>query len=126
MLFLINICGPSGWALLAVSIISLAYIILAITHAVRTPRKDFAGYTRHAVLFWGGIAAVLGFLSQCAAIFEAMTAIMAATALDPEIIREGFGQSFIPSFWGFSILLMCAVVWIILGIAERGGEESQA
>jgi hypothetical protein len=54
-----------------------------------------------------------------------MTTIMTATALDPEIIREGFGQSFIPSFWGFGILLMCTVVWIVLGLAGHGGEESQ-
>ena len=124
MLFLINVCGPSGWALLAISLISFIYIFIAITRAIRHPNKGTADYARHAVLFWGGMAAVLGFLSQCAAIFEAMSAIMVATALDPEIIREGFGQSFIPSFWGFSILMICAVVWMILGITGRTVKEN--
>lgn len=125
-MFLLRVCGPSGWALLAITLIAAGYIAAAVMRRVRHESTASIDHARHAVLFWGGMAAVLGFLSQCAAVFEAMTAIMSATAIDPNVVRQGFGQSFVPSFWGFGVLTACAMVWIILGVSGRRTERSMA
>lgn len=124
MLFLIRVCGLSGWALLAISLIALVSVGTAIISAIRRLSSVRSEYARHGVLFWGGMAAVLGFLSQCAAVYEAMTTIMTATAISSQVIRQGFGESFVPSLWGFSVLTACAIVWAVLGLFGTHQERS--
>jgi len=125
MLYLIRVCGPSGWGLLIVTVLALVFIVRALSR--RQPRDPEAApgtdtghaYARHSILFWGAMAAVLGFLSQCAAVYTALTTILSAEALSQAAVQRGFAESFIPSFWGFGVLVVCALVWLGLALANR-------
>ncbi len=122
MLYLIEVCGPSGWGLLLASAIVVGLVIRTVwqTSSGRgAPPPPALVHARHAILFWGGMAAILGFLGQCAAIHAAMTAIIPAESISPDLIDQGFSESFIPSFWGFGILSFSALAWAGLGHWHR-------
>ncbi len=120
MLYLIRVCGPSGWGLLIVTILAVLFIVRALlrrwNHGAGAAHGADNGYeyARHAILFWGAMGAVLGFLSQCAAVYAALTRIMSAEALSPAAVQRGFAESFIPSFWGFGLLAVCLLFWFVL------------
>jgi biopolymer transport protein ExbB/TolQ len=109
-------CGPIGWPLL---IITIANIVLAIRNAVRIagakpgdgPRVTNANNT---ILFWGAVAAVMGFLGQYTGIYNALGAIIQATKINPNLVMEGFRQSFTTTLWGLNLLVWSAVAWAVL------------
>jgi biopolymer transport protein ExbB/TolQ len=101
-------------------------IIIALAIAVLIVRKVIDLYIRkdlppqkleaglHAILFWGAVSAVLGFLGQITGIYNALGAIMRATAISPSVIAQGFAESFTTTIFGIEILLVSAIVWFIL------------
>ena len=121
MLNFIRICGPAGWGLLFVSLVVIIMmihtVILFIRH--RTGRRLTLQYGVNALVFWGFMGAVLGFLGQTSAIHNAMTVILPAKSISPEMIDRGFRESFLPSFWGFGILVFSVVVSLIFRLILR-------
>ena len=68
----------------------------------------------NAILFWGCICALLGFLGQITGIYNAVNAIAQAPDISPQIVLIGFGMSFITSITGLWILLISSIVWFVL------------
>jgi biopolymer transport protein ExbB/TolQ len=109
-------CGPIGYPLL---IITVANIVLAIRCAVRIATAGPEGEPRvtngiNSILFWGAVAAVLGFLGQYTGIYNALGAIIRATEIDPRIVMLGFRESFTTTLWGMNLLVWSSVAWAIL------------
>ncbi|MCP4574655.1 MAG: MotA/TolQ/ExbB proton channel family protein [bacterium] len=96
---------------LAVLTLVIAGLILRAVPAVR--RGDGSGAI-FAILFWGFVAAVLGFLGQCAGLYNALTVIATATAINPSIVSQGFAQSFTTTLWGSGLLLVAGLAWFVL------------
>jgi len=69
---------------------------------------------RSGILFWGFVSAVLGFLGQCAGLYQAITTVVTAPALSPEVVAEGFAASFVPTLWGGGLLLLSGLAWLAL------------
>jgi len=67
-----------------------------------------------AILFWGSASAVLGFLGQCQATYLALSAILAAPEISPDVVAEGFVISFIPTLFGLGIFAFAAAAWATL------------
>ena len=68
----------------------------------------------HAILFWGIVAAVLGFLGQISGIYNALGVIFRATEISPKVIAMGFAESFTTTIFGIEIGLVAAIVWFVL------------
>ena len=68
----------------------------------------------NAILFWGGMAAVMGFLGQCQGVFLALNNILAAPEISPQVVAEGFVISFVPTLFGFGILAFSGIAWLSL------------
>lgn len=68
----------------------------------------------HAVLFWGVISAVVGFLGQVSGIYNALQVISKATEISPKIVAMGFAESFTSAIFGLVIFLVSAILWAIL------------
>jgi biopolymer transport protein ExbB/TolQ len=100
--------------------------LLAVVIAVLIVRKAIALFGRpdpadpdlaagvDAIVFWGGVAAVLGVLGQLTGIYKALQVIIRASEISPRVIAMGFAQSFTTTIAGLVILLGSAVAWIIL------------
>jgi hypothetical protein len=67
-----------------------------------------------AILFWGCIAAVLGFLGQFSASYKSLMVISQAGMLSPQLIAEGIAVSLITTIFGLGILVISAIVWFAL------------
>lgn len=68
----------------------------------------------NAVLFWGGIGAVMGILGQCSGLYLGVRAILGAAEIDPNVVAEGFAISFLPTLFGLMLLLGSALAWFLL------------
>lgn len=68
----------------------------------------------NAIIFWGGISALVGVLGQLAGIYMALSAIIQAADISPQIVMLGFQMSFISTLSGFVILLVAALIWFLL------------
>jgi CubicO group peptidase (beta-lactamase class C family) len=123
MLRIIGYAGP--WALpLATLTVVLAVLIVRGIVRTMTDRKGDpaqAAGLGSAILFWGFVAAALGFLGQCAALYKITSIVVSAPALSPELLAEGFGGSFVPTLWGVGLLLVAGLAWLALfGVGRVG------
>ena len=85
MLRLIRYAGPFATPLAILTILIAALILRASLRARSDPDDADGGATPRpaAILFWGFVAAILGFLAQCAALYRIMSTVVGAEALSP-------------------------------------------
>jgi biopolymer transport protein ExbB/TolQ len=105
--------GPYMYVL---SLLATVVLVLAVKKAV-----DFSSRTgsepahlsrgMNAILFWGCISAVLGFLGQFSGHYLSLMAIRDAGLVNPAYLAEGIAVSLIPTVFGLMILALAAIVW---------------
>ncbi len=100
-------------------IITLAIAILTVIKVIDlwgkkglSPQKLERGL--HAILFWGVVSAVFGFLGQISGIYRALNVIISATEISPNVVAQGFAESFTTTIFGLEILLVSAIIWFVL------------
>ena len=103
-----------------------AFVILVLTllNVVRLllfkgRRAARLGASIDAILFWGGLTAVFGFLGQWVGLYRGANAIFDAPAVNPELVVLGFGESLGTSVFGMFVLVVAAFLWFALR-AMRG------
>jgi len=105
--------GPLLW------ILALTNIVLVIRGALRlaTMKPEDARHVEYginAILFWGAVAAVVGFLGQHSGLYIALTVISTAPEISPSMVARGFAESLTTTIFGMTILVASAVAWYIL------------
>jgi hypothetical protein len=105
---LLSSAGIAGIPLIVLSLVVGILVIRAVYCGVRGQATDL-----FPLLFWGFTAAVLGFLAQCAGIYNALTVIAGASEISPQVMAQGFAQSFVTTLWGGGLLLLAGLVWAI-------------
>ena len=68
----------------------------------------------NAILFWGGIAAIIGFFGHFWGIIMAFNEIAVANDISPAIMARGYSVSLIAVTFGLLILLFSAICWFFL------------
>ena len=133
MLRLFVLGGPFMWILL---LITGAVVSLSVRDAIALSTP--AGFRRvesrngsGAILFWGCIAAVLGILASLIALYLSLSAIRAASAVNPNLEAEGLAVALITTIFGFVILAYAATAWFVLRfwmrkIASRAAGQAGA
>ena len=108
--------GIFMWPLVAIAI---TIVILTVKKAVdlfvireNNPKRLESGLP--AILFWGIISLVIGFLAHYMGMYAAMKAVMQARDISPAIVAGGFAVSLITILFGMLIFLFAAIVWLIL------------
>jgi CubicO group peptidase (beta-lactamase class C family) len=116
MLRIISSAGSFGIPLTILTLLLVVLILRASWHARRASDHPDAAVDegRAAILFWGFVAAILGFLGQCAALYHALGTVIEAKALDPTVLAEGFATSFVTTLWGVGLLLLAGLAWLSL------------
>jgi hypothetical protein len=64
-----------------------------------------------AILFWGCVSAVLGFLGQFTGAYISLSVIRKAGLLNPALLAEGIAVSLITTIFGLAILFFSVLVW---------------
>ena len=110
--------GIMAWPLLVLTIVILGLILRAVSRA-----REGTENLLFAILFWGFTAAVLGFLGQCAGLYNALTVISTADAIDPHIVARGFAESFSTTLWGSGLLIISGLAWFLLRALDRTAQR---
>ena len=97
--------------LLILTVVILGLTVRGIVLLGRKPEGDVT----FSILFWGFVAAVLGFLGQCSGLYNGLTAISRASEIDPRIVQQGLAESFSTTLWGGALLLIAGIAWFVLG-----------
>lgn len=108
--------GMMMWFLL---IIAIVIIVLSIRKAVQLYGKEELSKPAletgiNAIVFWGAIAAIIGFFSHYWGLYNAMQAIMRANDISPAIVAGGYAMSLITILSGLIIFICSMIIWFVL------------
>ncbi len=108
--------GPLIWPIILLALVIgllVLWNILCLLARWRGP----AARRRHsvdAVLFWGGVAAVLGFLGQWIGIHKLSRAIADQGIVSPQAVAYGISESLLTPVAGMAVLVAAAFLWFFL------------
>jgi len=117
MLQIFKEMGMYGPPLLIISIVNLALALRCVVGLAAS--RPAAPNSVNAILFWGGVAALLGFLGQHTGLYHALNVISGAKQISPPLVAQGFAESFSTTIFGMTILLLSAIAWFALGAWNR-------
>jgi len=122
MLNIIVYSGPYGFVLALLGLIVLFLTLRATLFLLRETHAPAPALRErlNGVLFWGGVAALLGFLGQCQGSFQALSQILQATEISPSVVAQGFSISFVPTLFGMGILAFSLAAWGCLRLLAWG------
>lgn len=107
--------GILMWPLL---VIGIGVLVLAVRSAWLLSRSERsaaeADQRLQAILFWGVMSVVLGFLGTTVGIIQMAQAITLAGAVHPPLVWGGFGVALVTLIFGLLIFLVAAVLWFVL------------
>lgn len=70
-----------------------------------------------AVLFWGAIAAIVGWMGQWSGLLRSASAVMDYGAVNPTRVMLGVAESFTTSILGMALLVAASFLWLGLRLA---------
>jgi biopolymer transport protein ExbB/TolQ len=108
--------GTMMWFLL---IIALVIIVLSVRKTIQLYGKEELSKSVletgiNAIVFWGAIAAIIGFFSHYWGLYNAMQAIMRANDISPAIVAGGYAVSLITILSGLTIFICSLIIWFVL------------
>jgi len=102
-------------------LLAVVIVMLGVFNAVRLRRRrpapDAVRASVNGILFWGVVAAVLGFLGQWSGYWKASQAILRdgpRVGINPAAVVMGFGEALITAFVGLAVLIVACVLWYLL------------
>ena len=109
--------GPLIWP-----VILLVFVIfgLVVKNAVALIGKRGEPTSRRqsidAVLFWGSVAAVIGFLGQWLGVMRLITVIFERGVVSPNMVVYGLSESLLTPVAGMFVLVISAFLWFFLRV----------
>jgi biopolymer transport protein ExbB/TolQ len=121
--------GIFAWPLLLLALVLAVLIVRRAVQLTSDGTEDEAGFRTglNAILFWGAVAAVIGFVGQYSGMYNGLNAISRATEISPALVALGLAESITTTLFGLGLFLVSAVAWFTLGALHRrrlGGRGS--
>jgi len=104
--------GIFMWLLLILLVVNMSLVVKKAVDLNEGRTVGALGI--HAILFIGISSVALGMFGQILGLMQGMKAIIMATDVNPEIVKQGFLISYYPTIFGFVILALSAIAWILL------------
>jgi drug/metabolite transporter (DMT)-like permease len=98
-------------------LLALVVVVLIVVQALKARRAGRA--EPNPILFWGAVAAVLGFLGQYLGMYHSLRVISQATKLSPQLMAQGLAESFTTTLFGLVVFVVAALAWFGLGAWNR-------
>lgn len=129
---MIRLFIAGGPYMVLLALLGLVVLFLSAKSAVdlfirkgRDPERLALGLD--AILFWGCMSAVLGFLGQFSSTYLSLMIIRRSALVDPAILAEGIALALLSTVLGLAILFVSALFWFGLRCrAKRLIEQSAA
>ena len=121
---MVTFMQQSGPFILLQFALALVILILALVNLLRLwlGDRDRAQRLRtsiDAILFWGCLTAVLGFLGQWSGLHRASRAVIQHGVVNPQLILLGLGESLGTTVFGMFTLVAAAFLWFALRLARQ-------
>ena len=114
----------SGPFILLQFLLALVILVLTVVNGIRLARpnaRKSPGLPRSidAILFWGCLTAVFGFLGQWVGLNKAANFVAQAGAVNPPLVLMGIGESLGTTVFGMFTLVVAAFLWFALRVAQH-------
>jgi biopolymer transport protein ExbB/TolQ len=101
------------------SLLAIVILVLAVKKTIElfgrgSAASDSSKRGLDAILFWGGMSAVLGLLGQFSGYYLSLQVIASAEIVNPALVAEGIAVAQIPTVYGLAILAVSGVIWFAL------------
>lgn len=109
----------AGPLIFPVLILALVVVILTLVNLVMLAgrwRLDRRRRGIDAILFWGGVAAILGFMGQWLGFHRMAAAIVERGVVNPSAVVYGLSESLLTPVAGMFVLVAAAFLWFFLRI----------
>jgi hypothetical protein len=119
--------GPFIWPVILLTlVIGLLFLWNAVILLVRPSISSGRRKSINAVLFWGGVAAVLGLLGQWLGIHRMASIVAERGIVSPQAVALGISESLLTPLAGMFVLVGSAVLWSLLrlGLWSAGRKTS--
>jgi hypothetical protein len=119
----------SGPFILLQFALALVILILTMVNMVRLAlyKRRKGAWLRtsiDAILFWGCLTAVFGFLGQWVGLNRAANAIITYGGVNPQSVVLGIGESLGTTVFGMFTLMVAAFLWFGLRLVQYRREEA--
>ena len=114
----------SGPFILLQFLLALVILVLTLVNGVRLALPDgrkSPGLRKSidAILFWGCLTAVFGFLGQWVGLNKAADAVAQYGAVNPQLVVLGLGESLGTTVFGMYTLVVAAFLWFGLRVVQH-------
>jgi hypothetical protein len=114
----------SGPFILLQFLLALIILVLTVVNLVRLAlrRGERAARLRasiDAILFWGCLTAICGFLGQWVGLNRAANAMMTQGLANPKFMVLGIGESLGTTVFGLFTLVVAAFIWFALRVVRK-------
>jgi len=114
----------SGPYLLLQLLLALVILILTVVNifrlTLRSGRRAAGARTSiDAILFWGCLTAVFGFLGQWSGLHRVSKAVIDHGVVNPQMVMYGAGESLGTTVFGMFTLVVAAFLWFALRVAQH-------
>ena len=117
MLQFIREAGP---VIFPVILLVLVIAGLGVVNAVALIRRKSAAPSRRnsidAILFWGSVAALIGFLGQWLGIMKIISVIVEHGVVSPNMVVLGLSESLLTPVAGMFVFVVSAFLWFFLRV----------
>jgi uncharacterized membrane protein len=122
---MIRLFVMGGPYMYVMGLLAVVVAVLAVKKAIDLFVRAGLEQTRRmrgidAILFWGCISAVLGFMGQFSGHYKALMIIRSAEIINPRLVAEGIAVSLITTVFGLIILALSAMIWFGLRCRVAG------
>jgi len=101
--------GPWKWIMIFIALIVVILIGIK-TYDLLIRKKANLQYL-NAILFWGGVTAMLGIIAQLSGMWVSLNEILTAPDISAPMILTGYLSSFVPTLFGLIVFLVSAICW---------------
>jgi biopolymer transport protein ExbB/TolQ len=109
--------GPLIWPVILLVLVILG---LTIRNALALARSRSSMASRRnsidSILFWGSVAALIGFLGQWIGVMRLVTAIVDRGIVNPQAVVMGLSESLLTPVAGMFVLVLAGFLWFFLRI----------
>jgi len=108
--------GPIAWPLMIIAIANLVLVFWRASQLVGDSPKPGPAVEAgiNAILFWGVVALLLGYLGQYSGMYRSLTVVARAGVISPGMVALGIAESITTTIFGLMILVVSSIAWFLL------------
>jgi len=108
--------GPFAWPLMIIAIANIVMIVWRASQVIGDSPKPGPAVEAgiNAILFWGVMALLLGYLGQYSGLYRGLSVIARAPAINPGMVALGIAESITTTIFGLMILAFSSIAWFLL------------